>query len=333
MGDAGASSASDGAPDGFKYASVIVVGLGILSSLASNVLFGVGIGNVSCMYRVKYSPSAPAFQIWLPIYILGLLVVADQLNALSQTTTRHAYSDTASNFFYGFAWLCAAAWTPAFTKTIEPKADSEGRSDKDDAKSATQALTTINLKQNDASTESIPDPLGLLVAAVFLTLTALLSMLATLTSSAWSISRGGGVRPISGIAIASLAGWTLVAASINVIIAYKANFGVADDMCIKERPMEGSGKAEGNDGSDGTFRRPREIYGIFDPPDTLNSTPTPLVLACVAALIAVLLPNPILPLPVVWALIWIRPSGYTYAAVVILMLSLATSIVRLTVGV
>lgn len=321
------------APNGFKYASVIVVGLGILSSLASNVLFGVGIGNVSRMYRVKYSPSAPAFYIWFPVYILGLLVVADQLNALSQTTTRHAYSDTTSNFFYGFAWLCAAAWTPAFTKTIEPKADCEGRSDKDDAKSATQALTTISLKQNDESAERIPDPLGLLVAAVFLTLTALLSMLATLTSSAWSISRGGGVRPISGVAIASLAGWTLVAASINVIIAYKANFGAADDMCIKEMSVDNSGKNTNTDSEGGTSERPKPIYSILDPLDTLDVTPTPLALACLAALVAVLLPNPILPLPVLWALIWIKPSGYTYAAVVILMLSLATSIVRLTVGV
>ena len=195
---------TDRAPDALSTASVVVVGVGILSSVLSNVLFGRGIGDVSCMYTVKYSPSSPAFGIWFPIYVIGLLAVADQINANS--STNGTYDDTASNFLYGFAWMAAAVWTPAFTKTIKTDVDN-----KNTKENSTDSTTKTKLTSDGTNTKDMPYPPTLALAAVFLSLTATLSISATIVSNAWSKTLPNGMRPFSGMAYASLAGWTLVA--------------------------------------------------------------------------------------------------------------------------
>lgn len=248
--------------------SVSVVGVGLLLSVVSNSVFGRGIGDVSCTFAPKFSPASGAFAIWGPIYVLSLLSIGEQLH--SQARPAVNFDDTAANVSFGLAWMFAALWTPAFTRT--------GRNQR----------------------------AGLVVAAVCLCLCALSALVAVLSSSAWHHSRRDGLRWITGMAFGLLSGWTLVAAALNVEIAYRANDDKSDAECA--------------DSPDG--------YTIFSPIDPNYATPVPLVLALVVALVAVDLPNPALPIPLIWALFWIRPSYYNYAAVALLLGAEAAAIFR-----
>ena len=69
-------------------------------------------------------------------------------------------------------------------------------------------------------------PQGMIWAAVFLALTSLCSLTAVLTSRLWSTS-----SLVTASAYSSLAGWTLVAAALNVGIAYSANDNKPDPEC------------------------------------------------------------------------------------------------------
>lgn len=258
---------------------IILIGFGVTSSIVSNVLFQRGIGNTSCTFEVSFSPSGGAFGIWGPIYVFSLLTIADQIHLRS--THSKEYDTVVPNICHGFAWLFAALWTPTFT-------------------------TTVDLKGTKA-----PSPMALAVSAVFLCCTASLSTVAVFCSSAWRRSSDGQFRWITGVAFGLLAGWTLLAASLNIAIAYKANDGVDDVLCNLE--------------SDDDVQ---DSYNIFGTINRAYVTPVPFVLATIISLVAVLLPNPIIALPLLWALYFIRPSYFNYIAVMLCVIAEIFAIYR-----
>ena len=236
-------------PVGFvQILNLSTVGAQIILSLASNSAFGRGIGDVSCKYTQRFSPSNEAFVIWLPIYTLSFLIFLEQLTPSFFGIRNDVGVPLIPNVFYGLSWMFAALWTPTFTTN---------------------------------------NPQGLIWAAVFLTLASLCSLTAVLTSRLWSTSSW-----VTASAYSSLAGWTLVAASVNVGIAYSANDNKPDHEC-----------------SDSS-----RSYSILGSMDSKYETIVPLLLAIIIAPIAVYLPDPVLPMPVWWALLWNHASHYNYLA-------------------
>jgi len=248
------------APVGFvQVLNLSTLGTQIVLSLVSNGAFGKGIGDVSCRYTQRFSPSNEAFGIWVPIYMLSFLIFVEQLTPSLFGTVNDVDVPLIPNVFYGLSWLFASFWTPAFTTNT---------------------------------------PQGMIWAAVFLSLTSLCSLTAVLTSRLWSTSCW-----VTASAYSSLAGWTLVAAALNVSIAYAANDNKPDPEC-----SDSSGS-----------------YTIFGSIDSRYETTVPLLLAIVVAPIAVYLPDPVLPLPVWWALLWNHASYYNYLAFAIASVAVVVS--------
>jgi hypothetical protein len=252
------------APVGFvQIVNLLTVASQIVLSLVSNGAFGRGIGDVSCRYTQRFSPSNEAFGIWLPIYTLSFLIFAEQLMPSFFGIKNDVGVPLIPNVLYGLSWMCAAFWTPAFTTNT---------------------------------------PQGMIWAAVFLALTSLFSLTAVLSSRLWSTSSW-----VTASAYSSLAGWTLVAASLNVGIAYSANDNKPDPEC--------------SDSADSS-------YDILGPIDSQYQTIVPLVLAIIIAPIAVYLPDPVLPMPVWWALFWNHASYYNYIAFAIVSAAIVVSGLR-----
>jgi len=246
------------APDWYDRSGMVAVFVCVVASIASNGAFGRGIGDVSCKYTQRFSPSNEAFGIWLPIYLLTLapMLLAFQSNA-----------PALSNLSYAFAWLSASLWTPAFTTQTRQ---------------------------------------GLTWAAVFLALTATFALAAVFSSRLWNGVKENPLQAATASAYAGLAGWTTVAAALNVGIAYQANDDLPD-VCKRD--------------NQGTYT----IFGAIDP---AYQTPVPLILACVVSLASTLLPDPALPIPLVWAIFWVHPSYMNYAAFAISIGAVVVSGVR-----
>jgi hypothetical protein len=249
---------------GLRNASIALVAYCVVISLVSNGVFGRGIGNASCSYTQRFSPSGPAFGIWLPIYILSGLLILEQ-SMYGQTELDNIENGrimVVQNAFYSVSWLCAAGWTPAFT-----------------AGTAT----------------------GMLIAAILLCLTAAFALAAVFSEGRWSWSSW-----VTAAAYSSLAGWTTVAAAINVSIAYQANYGKSNESCS---------------------RYPND-YNIFSPIEAKYETVVPLILAVTVSVVAASLSEPVLGMPVAWAIYFMRPSYYNYAAFVISLIGVVVALAR-----
>lgn len=153
----------------------------------------------------------------------------------------------------------------------------------------------------------VPHPLGLIVAAVFLCFAAFFSMTAVFTSSAWDSNKKRSLKWIGGVAFGLLSGWVLVAASVNFAIAYNANYGKRNTQCD---------------------RNDNNRFTIFSPINDTSYTVVPLGLALAVCIIALYLPNPILPLPLIWALFWMRPSYFNYTAELLLIVVEVVALLR-----
>lgn len=241
------------------------IGSAVVASVVFNFIFGRGVGDVSCTYPAKFLPSSGAFGIWGPIYVFAILTIAEQMHSRSSNTGN--YETPISNVCYALAWALAALWTSAFTLTTK------------------------------RGGKEVPHPTGLLVAAVFLTLSAASSMVAVFNSTAWNRSSKGSLRWISGVAFGMLSGWLTVAATVNIAIAYNANDNVPDTPCDPED----------------------DKYTILDKADPQYETYVPLTLSFAMCLVAVALPNPIVLLPVIWALFWMRPSYLNYISMALML--------------
>lgn len=248
----------------WRNASIALVAYCVVLSLVSNGVFGRGIGDVSCSYTQRFSPSGPAFGIWLPIYLFSGLMIIEQLrNAQAESgAIENGQIMVVQNAFYSMSWLCAAGWTPAFT----------------------------------AGTGT-----GMLIAAILLCLTAAFALAAVFSENRWGWSSW-----VTAAAYSSLAGWTTVAAAINVAIAYQANYGKPNASCS----------------------RYPDDYNIFSPIEAKYETVVPLILASAVAVVAAALSEPVLGMPVAWAVYFMRPSYYNYAAFAISLIGVAVAIAR-----
>ena len=102
-------------PDALPTGVPLVAGIFIatMMSVISNFLYGRGVGDISCMYQLKYSPSREAFAVWALIYATCGVTIAGQY--IAHDVGDPIFASDGGNAFYAMAWLCAAFWTPLFT--------------------------------------------------------------------------------------------------------------------------------------------------------------------------------------------------------------------------
>lgn len=136
-----------------------------------------------------------------------------------------------------------------------------------------------------------------ILAAVVLCTCAACALAACVVENAWQRDVEERRRWYIAAPFAMLAGWTLTAAALSVGIAYAANDNIPDDECKSER----SG------------------YTMFNTHINVNEfSSAPLVLALAVFIVSVSLPDPILPLPVIWAIFHMVPSYPNWVGFVLL---------------
>lgn len=251
-------------PDSYDTAGVVAVGVCVVSSIFSNAAAGRGIGDTSCRYQLRFSPSNGAFGIWLIIYTLAFATVVYQAYELSNGVK---VVPLESNVLYAASWLGATFWTPSFT--------------------------TGNLT-------------GIIFAALFLVITALTSTISSGISGLWRPGVSALHQWVAGAAISFLAGWTTVAAALNMGIAIKAA-NSTDGACVP--------RGDSN-------------YGIFSEIDPSKVTVVPFLLSAYAALYCVVAPDPAFAFPVIWAVAHMHPHIWVYLSVLLLLSACSGAFVR-----
>jgi hypothetical protein len=227
----------------------------VILSVVSNGLYGRGIGDVSCKYRLDFSPSAPAFGIWALIYGGAVATATVQLTSSSSTTPVFAKKDSIT--LYALAWLFAALWTPVFTRQTG---------------------------------------LMLILAAALLCATAALSLSAAIIENGWEDPLETPLKPwLISAPISLLAGWTTVASALSIGIAYKANDNDPDVCEFYPRNMN--------------------ILTSTANPGRIELAP--LLIALVVGAIALRVSDPILPMPVAWAIFFTYPNYGSWAGFVV----------------
>lgn len=261
-------SADEGVSSPWRNASIGLVAYCVVLSLVSNSVFGRGIGDVSCSYEQRFSPSGPAFIMWLPVYALSGWLIFEQLRTGQLEAGREKEEQLLilQNAFYSISWLCAAGWTPAFT-------------------TGTAA--------------------GIVTAAILLSLTALFALAAVF--SGFVDTRWSWASWVTAAAYSLLAGWTVVAAAINVAIAYQAGYGKPNTSCSRER---------------------NDDYNIFSTIEAKYQTAVPLILASIFAVVVAGLSQPVLGVPIAWAIYFMRPSYYNYAAFAVITVGVLAATAR-----
>ena len=147
--------------------------------------------------------------------------------------------------------------------------------------------------------------LGFMVAAFCLCICASMGLISVVAISTWS--KTSNFFFFSRAAYASFAGWTMVAALLNVVIAHKARKEVSDSQCTAYP----------------------ENYSIFSEVDPHYATPLPLVLSICVSLLSMMLPDFVLPLPLIWAIFYMQPSCMNYTAFTLLCISCVVAATRL----
>lgn len=136
-----------------------------------------------------------------------------------------------------------------------------------------------------------------IVAAILLCACASCALGASVVENAWQHDVDERRRWYIGVPFSMLAGWTLTAAAVSVGIAYEANDNTPDDDCKSER----SG------------------YSMFNTHINVQDySYAPLVLSLVVFVVAVWLPDPILPIPVLWGIFYMVPSYPNWMGFVLL---------------
>lgn len=183
-------------PSGIPFA--FALGICIVLSLVSNMLYGRDIGNTSCRYRLPYSPSSPAFAIWGVIYFGSFATIFAQYISYAVQYTPLAvdhsmFARDATNLLHALAWLCAAVWTPVFTTDTK---------------------------------------VGFVVAALLLQATATCATSAARVENAWMGEKPEERRRWFIAAPCSLlGGWTITASAISIGIAARAIDDTPDEAC------------------------------------------------------------------------------------------------------
>jgi len=80
----------------------------LLVSVASSSFFGRNIGEISCRYRLDYSPNGRAFGIWGIIYTGCVVVCVVEITGLVPVLSSEVF------FLWGGCWLFCSLWVPLF---------------------------------------------------------------------------------------------------------------------------------------------------------------------------------------------------------------------------
>jgi hypothetical protein len=249
--------------------------------LLGGYLFGIAlnvnrrIGDVSCAWRLSYSPGPGAFGIWGVIYSWSLVSIVLQL--------AHGYLAPSyigvpqANYLEALAWAAAGVWGVTF-----------GRG---------------------ANYSDIPGYIGL--AAFVLVAAALLALGAVSVEQSW---RSDNVWQMLGVGVpyALLAGWLVVAATVNIGIAIVSATRAPDERCARGRW----------DGEYGQRLRAQPIE-----PSRFSKW-VPCLAAIGVSVAAFLLPDPVLVLPVAWGIWKMRRSLENWIALEVLGVTFVATVVQ-----
>ena len=156
------------------------------------------IGDISCAWRLSYSPASPAFAIWVVIYFWTLVSIVLQL-AHGYTAPTYIGAPQA-NYLISLAWVATGVWGVTF-----------GRGANDD---------------------DIPGFIGL--AAFVLVAAALLALGAVGIEQSWRSQDPWKMVGV-GVPYSLFAGWLCVAAVANIGIAVQAATTPPDPHCTRGR--------------------------------------------------------------------------------------------------
>lgn len=198
--------------------------------------------------------------------IWGIIYVGTFTVALVQLTDMVGVFDWGVSLMWGLAWTCCALWVPLF-----------------DAESPGALLAAM---------------VAILAGAGFATLGVWMSQMWMLEPGASADQR---LQQVAlGWPLTLLAGWLATASSINVGIAWMANDVDATQTCVKVPPRR-------PDESEGDYRnRRRVIYREAYASAPMQTSVVPLFLAAALAVLAVIIRDPLYPLPLAWAVLNLR---------------------------
>ena len=210
-------------------------------SLLMNSFFGRSIGDVSCRYRVPFSPRREAFSIWALLYIWFLVSILVQF-LWSANHDEFPNADLRVNALVASAWFLAGLWVVCFARLQR------------------LALAAV-----------------VLVAAAAAALSAV--VLGSGWDMA-GVQGGTRSTQIASIAVpnALFAGWLAVAASLSIGIALKA--GRAPRLARWEILMDGGdgGECGEEDGQDGIAAVLPLLVGVSAAAAVAIATKDPLLL-------------------------------------------------------
>lgn len=146
------------------------------------------------------------------------------------------------------------------------------------------------------------------LSAVLLCLCTSFALAAMVVYGSWS--EKGSSKWSNGTAFSLLAGWTLTAFTLSLGIAYET-------LCNSEEKFNKCDDLESN-------------YNLINTLDTSRSYfPVPLILAIPVALLTVWMTNPVFPLPLAWAIFFMKYTNFNFLALLILAGSSVNALVQL----
>ena len=180
----------------------VVLGLGLGLSILANWLYGGMIGDVSCRYRLSYSPRNGAFSIWGVVYPWMFVSVFCQF-LYSFDSNSFYVARFWSNLLLFVAWTASAAWTFFFGNGDSPNPE-----------------------------------VGLGFATFFLLLAAITALSAVFVEQGFRADASWTRILTVSIPFSLYAGWLIVAASINVgiFVTISLNSTDATALCKRDIP-------------------------------------------------------------------------------------------------
>lgn len=145
------------------------------------------------------------------------------------------------------------------------------------------------------------------LSAILLCLCASFALAAMVVDDSWSGK--GSSKWANAAAFSLLAGWTLTASTLSLGIAYQALYNSEN--------LDNCGDLESD-------------YYLVNTLDTSRTNfPVPLILAIPVALLAVWMSNPIFPLPLAWAIFFMKYTHFNFLAFLILFGSSVNAFIQL----
>jgi len=251
---------------------LLLFGLGV--SVLGNSVWGGTIGNVSCRYRLSYSPYNEAFGIWLVIYPWFFACVFFQF-FYRFDPIKFYVAKFSSNLCMCVSWASSGAWTFFF------------------------------------GTGDSPNPeIGLGMATFFLLLAATTAMSAVFIEQGFRVDSTITQIFTVSIPFSLYAGWLIVAASINVgIFITIQRTNDTDTIGLCERSPTNPSQPD-----------------IPNPRSWIDAS-LPLVLATAVSVVSVSQSDPVLLVPIVWAIALMKRDTIKIVSICLAALSWGVSVV------